>query len=426
MSKLRVAMIAPPWLTIPARGYGGIENVLGVLVPELRKLGVHVELFTIRDSTVSANKKHYLYPDEQMNSIHLPWYDSSPIIVAHLRHALNKIRSDGDFDIIHDHNNFFGPLALADTADDIPPAIHTTHNPRFTAPDIAGYGQDVPDNQIMWKQFAAAKKIHFVGLSECLNRSAPKDIKHLMLPPVHNAIEVEDFPFVERKSNYFITLARFHPEKGQSIAVKACKQLNVRLKMAGNVAGIGSPRKLMLELANPLSTYRGMTDFRYFSDYIFPHMRHKKIDYVGEVQGERKLNFLSRAKALLFPIRWDEPFGMAVIEALACGTPVIAMKRGAMPELIEHGVTGFLANDEKEFREYIKRIDEIDPHACRKSVEERFSGELMAKNYINRYENVIHWHSKQHQKNARRTPSRNQHKTTVGKSRRKPKTRRTV
>ena len=106
------------------------------------------------------------------------------------------------------------------------------------------------------------------------------------------------------------------------------------------------------------------------------------------------MKFLSEAKALLFPIEWDEPFGMSVIEALACGTPVIAMNRGAMPEIIEHGVTGFLANSEEEFTEYMNRIDEIHPAACRRSVEEKFSADAMAANYIKRYKEVIKRHKK--------------------------------
>jgi glycosyltransferase involved in cell wall biosynthesis len=107
------------------------------------------------------------------------------------------------------------------------------------------------------------------------------------------------------------------------------------------------------------------------------------------MSGKQKAKFIAEAKALLFPIEWDEPFGMAVIEALASGTPVVAMNRGAMPEIIDHGVTGFLANNEAEFFEYANRVDEIDPAACRKAVEEKFSADKMAKAYLERYKQVI-------------------------------------
>lgn len=140
--------------------------------------------------------------------------------------------------------------------------------------------------------------------------------------------------------------------------------------MAGSVADITTNRRLLLELANPMSKYRSDAQFKYYSDEILPYfLRYPKITFLGSLAGKKKLKFLSEAKVLLFPIEWEEPFGMSVIEALACGTPVIAMNRGAMSEIIEHGVTGFLANTQREFEEYMTRIDEINPRACRAAVE---------------------------------------------------------
>ena len=160
--------------------------------------------------------------------------------------------------------------------------------------------------------------------------------------------------------------------------------------MAGTVAGIGSNRKLLLELSNPLTNYRRNEEFRYYSDHILPAvLKHRRITYAGNLSGKKKLDFVANAKALLFPIEWDEPFGMAVIEALACGTPVVAMKRGAMPEIITHGVNGFLASNQDEFFAYANRVDEIDPAACRASIEQKFSANIMAQNYVERYQEVI-------------------------------------
>jgi glycosyltransferase involved in cell wall biosynthesis len=160
--------------------------------------------------------------------------------------------------------------------------------------------------------------------------------------------------------------------------------------MAGTVAGIGTSRKLLLELSNPLSPYRKNEEFRYYSDKILPAvLRYPRITYAGNLSGRKKMKFIANAKALLFPIQWEEPFGMAVIEALACGTPVVAMRRGAMPELIEHGVNGFLADTEEEFYNYADRVGEIDPAKCRESVERQFSAKLMAQEYIKRYKEVI-------------------------------------
>jgi glycosyltransferase involved in cell wall biosynthesis len=379
-------MIAPPWLSIPPQGYGGIENVLEALVPALLDLGIEVELFTTGDSTIPTTKMHWLYKKGQYEHIHNPQYDSLPISIAHLLFALNRIREDGGFDIIHDHNGFVGPLALSHASRDLPPTIHTLHGPPFTTPDRLKIG--LPDNQPMWRQFAT-DRVYFVGISDALMKTAPAELQPHILPSVHNAINAQQFPFVSKKEDYFITLARFSPDKGQDVAIRACMDLECNLKLAGRVGDLSTPRRVMMELANPLSAYRGLTDFRYYSDKVFPHLLNDHIQYVGEVSGQRKLEFIGRSKGLLFPIQWDEPFGMAPIEALACGTPVIAMNRGAMPEIIEHGVNGFLAKDEDEFKHYMTRIGEIDPRECRRSVEQRFSAREMAKRYVERYQLVL-------------------------------------
>lgn len=380
-------MIAPPWLAVPPAGYGGIENVIAALVPELLKLGVKVELFTTGDSTVKTTKKHWLYANGQYDQIHKPQYDAIPISLAHLMYALNEIERDGSFDIIHDHNGFLGPAILTYASHDLPPAIHTLHGPPFTTPDRLSMG--IPDNLPMWRQFKLTNRFFFVAISKALSKSVPTNLKKIMLPPVHNAVNVLQFPFVAQKDDYFITLARFHPEKGQAIAVQACLELGLKLKMAGGIGDIINNSTLMLEIGNPLSRYRSLIDFRYFSDQIFPYLLDDKIEYVGEVAGQYKLNFISHARALLFPIQWDEPFGMAPIEALACGTPVVAMARGSLPEIIEHGVNGFLANNKEEFKYYMTRIDEIDPVKCRESVKRTFSAAIMAKNYLARYQTVL-------------------------------------
>ena len=386
---LRVAMIAPPWLPIPPDGYGGVENVLNALVPALQKLGAEVELFTIGDTKLRGVKKHWLYKTGQYEHINKPYYDTLPIYVAHMLAALDIIRQDGKFDIIHDHNNSIGPVLFAQNEPDLPPAVHTIHNPPFTTPYHLEAG--VPDNRPMWLQLAkAAKKLNFITISQAMERDAPKELLPLLLSPVHNAVNVEQFPFVTKKKDYFITLARFHPEKGQHIAVRACKKLGYKLKMAGSVGDITTKRKLLLELGNPLSPYRGLVGFRYYSDQIFPYLLENHfLEHVGEVAGKQKLEFISRARALLFPIQWEEPFGMAPIEALACGTPVVAMNRGALPEIIQHGVNGFLAHNEKEFEYYMQKVDEIDPAACRQSIVDNFSADLMASRYMAHYHTAI-------------------------------------
>ncbi len=411
-SQMKIAMLAPPWLPIPPIGYGGIENVLAVLVPALMELGAEVELFTIGDTTIKATKNHSLYRAGQYEYIHRPAYESLPIYAAQTMFALNKVLAAGDFDIIHSHN-FIPDMLAAAYADGLPPVVHTLHNPPFTTPDRLA--MDIPDNTPMWRQVAQSqrlteqKNLFIVCISHALADKAPRALRPVMLKPVHNGVDPAQFPFVSHKSDYFVTLARSHPDKGQGIAARLCSQLGYKLKLAGIVGSMNRPRQVILELANPSSRFRSLIDFRYFSDEIFPYLEEGEIEYVGDLSGQNKMDFLSHARALLFPIQWEEPFGMAPIEALACGTPVIAMARGALPEIIQHGTNGFLAHTEKEFAQYMKRVGEIDPAACRKSVEDKFSATCMAKQYLDRFETVLRKQAKRRMAQAK--PKRNRKAT---------------
>lgn len=386
--QLRIAMIAPPWLSIPPAGYGGIENVLAALIPALISLGTKVELFTVGDSAIQGVKKHWLYPTGQNKFIHRPQYDTLPVTVGHMLYALNAIEQDGNFDLIHSHNGYTALATLAFAGESkLPPVLHTMHELSFTTKDRLKL--NIADSLPLWRQMGHNDRLYFVGISKALMRRAPRAIKPQILEPVHNGLDPSQFKFSAKKDDYFITLARFHPDKGHDIAIKVCQKAGQCLKMAGVVADLSRPKQIMMEIANPLSRYRSLIDFRYFSDKILPHLYDGLIEYHGNLNGSAKMRFISHAKALLFPIRWDEPFGMAVIEALACGTPVIAMARGAMPELISHGKNGFLAHNQREFEHYMKRIGDIDPEACRQSVEERFSATVMAGRYLDRYQTVL-------------------------------------
>lgn len=388
---LRVAMIAPPWLSIPPKGYGGIEAVLDGLISGLKKRGIKVELFSVGQTKIRGVKVHSIYETGQYDQIHKPMYEALPIIASHLQFALNTIKADGRFDVIHDHNGFLGPQVLGWATQDksMPPSIHTLHGPPFSNEDMLNQG--LPDNRPMWQQLAALKSnSYIVGISSSLMANAPEQLKSTILPTVYNAVDVNNFPFVTNKKNYFFTLARFSRDKGQHIAARICVKQGYNLRMAGTVAGIETAKSLSMELANPLSPYRHAVDFRYYSDQILPYIiNNNNIVYLGNISGKRKLTLMSNAKALLFPIDWEEPFGMAVIEALACGTPVVAMNRGAMPEIITHGVNGFLAETEAEFAEYMGRVNEINPEACRQSVIDKFSADVMAGAYIDRYHEAM-------------------------------------
>ena len=392
--KLRVAIIAPPWLKIPVKGYGGVEAVIDGLVRGLMQYPdeVEVEIFGVGGKRLHGAKVHAITKQEQFEHILKPMYDFAlPIAAYHVLESLDEILADGNFDVIHDHNYFLGPsiLSWASRAHDIPPVVHTIHGPPLSTANSVRAG--MPDNRLFWRAVDSGHSCYFVSISDAMKNSMPKEVTPQLLDTVHNAIDLSDYPFVGREDrrNYFVTFARFAEEKGQHIAAKIALKKKLRLRMAGPVATIDTNRKLMLEIANPMSKFRNDRDFKYYSDEILPRViRSPRITYAGTMGGKKKMTFLSHAKALLFPIQWDEPFGMAVIEALACGTPVIAMNRGAMPEIIEHGVNGFLADTEEEFAEYIDRIDEIDPAECRASVERKFSAGAMARAYIDRYREV--------------------------------------
>lgn len=390
--QLRVAVIAPPWLALPIKGYGGIELVVQSLVDELNKRDdVSVEVFANGARRMRGGvTTHSFYKQELFDTIDFPYYDAPlQIMQTHLNFALKQIEEDGGFDIIHDHNPYIGPayFSLASRISGIPPVLHTFHGPPFSSAETIESGQT--DNRPQLRNMHLGR-LFMVCISKSMATMAPKEITPHLLDAVHNAIDYEQFFYQEQKQNYYITLARFTKDKGQSTAVKFAAKYKKRLRMAGTVAGIGSSRKLLLELSNPLSKYRKNEEFRYYSDKVLPHvLKYPRITYSGNLSGKRKMQFVANAKALLFPIEWDEPFGMAVIEALACGTPVVAMNRGAMPEIIQHGVNGFLATTEQEFYDYALRVDEIDPAECRRSVEKFFSAKRMADNYVERYREVI-------------------------------------
>jgi glycosyltransferase involved in cell wall biosynthesis len=375
--KLRIAVIAPPWLALPVKGYGGIELVLQGLIDALRSRDdIEVEVFANGERTIRGIKTHSLFKKEQFSHIYEPYFESYAIIRAHLEYAYNYIKDDGHFDMIHDHVPHIGPAfwSMASSLDKaLPPILHTFHGPPFTAANDKAFGSVYNTEDI--RQIKHFGSWYASCISEAMALTAPQNVVPRLVSSVHNGVVLKDFPFQPNKKDYFVTLARFAPYKGQHIAVEAAEKLKKRLRMAGTVADIGSSRKLMLELSNPLSRYRNDPQFIYYSDKILPHvLQNPRISYSGSLSGKRKIKFLSEAKALLFPITWDEPFGM---------------NRGAMPEIIQHGVNGFLANTVDEFEEYMLRINEIDPKACRDSVVHLFSHTAMTDKYVASYKDII-------------------------------------
>jgi glycosyltransferase involved in cell wall biosynthesis len=384
--KLKIAIIAPPWLSLYPGCYYGIEIVTQNLANCLEKQGHHVELFTVGGSKTNVSRIHWYHEEDQYKHIHRPYYETATIIIAHIQYALNIIRRRGDFDIIHDHNSYLGPAILAN-ATDLPPVLHTLHEP-FTDKRILDRG--IPDNKLMFEQFRHIDNLYFNGVSKSQLSNAPLAIRKRIKGVVYNGVDLNDHMYSEKKDNYFVNIGSLTPEKGIDVAAKVCFELGLNLKLAGTIGGgIQSPAQLKKELRKTVRRDKEDLFFTFFRQKVLSYLKPKKIEYLGSVSGLQKKQLYSRAKAFLNPIDRDEPFGMSVVDALASGTPVVTYNRGAMPELIEHGVNGFIANNYQEFKQYVKRVDEIDPRDCRKSVEEKFSADIMARNYIDLYKRII-------------------------------------
>ena len=203
------------------------------------------------------------------------------------------------------------------------------------------------------------------------------------------AVRVAEHPFVADKTGPFLHLSRIFRAKGQHTAARLCRERGLRLDLAGPVAYATTAAQLDGELGDPGSTLHDRPDVRYFLDDVRPEIDGDVVRWIGALAGQAKLDALAAARALLMPITWDEPGATVVIEAMACGTPVIGMRRGALPMLIDHGVNGFLADTEDEFAAYLDRVDEIDPEACRRIAKDRFDAPVMARRYVELYDRVL-------------------------------------
>jgi glycosyltransferase involved in cell wall biosynthesis len=386
---MKIAMIAPPWLSLYPGCYYGIENVVHNLTSTLYERGHEVVLFTVGRSTTPATERYWYHKENQYKHVHRPWYQAVPIISSHILYSLNVIRQAGDFDIIHDHNSFTGAAMMAFADGGLPPVLHTLHEP-FTDKSLVQKG--LPDNRMLYKELRHARTMYFNGVSRSQLRTVPKKLYDHIVSVVHNGVDIADYIFSEKKKDYFVSVGRIGPDKGQGVAAKVCYDLGEKLKIAGSVGEIATKSRLMRQIADPKNEGVGNPYFHYFKEEIAKYLVPNRIMYLGTVFGEAKMKLLSGAKGFLAPINWEEPFGIAIVDALACGTPVVAYRRGAFPEIIEHGKNGFLADNEAEFKQYMQRVGEIDPAYCRESVAKNFSADKMTDEYLERYKEVIERH----------------------------------
>ncbi len=341
---MRIGMIAPPWFSLPPRNYGGIEFVVSLLTEGLVRRGHDVTLFASGDSSTKARLA---------SSYELPRFEDmgldDSIEVVHSLDAYSRAR---EFDVIHDHNGFPGRAmgALVKRLTGIP-TVATLHGPA--------------DPSMQRLLTSLRNDLWFIAISE-YQRNGHPDLRFAATIP--NAIDVEHLPFSETKEDYLLFIGRMIADKGAHTAIEVAERTNSRLILAGKV-NEGPERA-------------------YFADSVEPRLS-DTIYFRGEIDHATKSCLYAKARCTLFPIQWPEPFGLVMIESMAAGTPVIAFRKGAAPEVIEHGRTGFIVDTVDEMVEALRHIDEIDPAECRKHVERRFNTAAFIAAHEEAYERVI-------------------------------------
>lgn len=329
---LRIAVVAPAWFEIPPNAYGGIEWICAWIAEGLIDRGHEVTLIGAgRDRT----RARFLPTYQECPSSRLG--DVMPEII-HCARA-NRLLEDLDVDLVHDHT-LCGPLQAAGRR---VPTFVTAHGP--VAGDFADYYR------------ALSSDVSLVAISGSQRNEAPE---LNWRATVHNAIPVAEYPFVQQKDDYLLFLGRMSADKGAHLAIDAARAAGRPLVIAGKC---NEP----MEMA-------------YFKDMIEPRLG-PDISWIGQADSETKKDLLARAHAFLFPIRWAEPFGIVMVEAMACGTPVIALRGGSVDEVVHHALTGFISDDPADLPGLIERAGEIHPADCRSRAMNLFDVSRMVRGY---------------------------------------------
>lgn len=334
-SQMHILEIAPPWFPVPPRGYGGIEQVVSTLTDGLVGRGHRVTLVACAGSDARADLVSPIAtrPDPAMLGD----------VSTEVRHALGAYLLDGDFDVIHDHSGFVG-LALAAARSGGPPVVHTLHGP-WTDSTKKLYGD-------------LHGRVHLVAISQSQQGGNPS-VRYSGV--VHNGIDVGRYPLRTTKENYLVFLGRANAEKGPVQAIEIARRA-------------GLPLKMVVKRNEP-------PEHEFWEREVVP-LIDEGVEVHGEVTHSEKVDLIGKARALLFPIQWEEPFGLVMVEAMACGTPVIAMRRGSVPEVVVHGESGFVCDSLTAMVDAISCTDAIDPNACRAVVEGCFSSSRMVDGYL--------------------------------------------
>jgi glycosyltransferase involved in cell wall biosynthesis len=336
---MRIAVIAPPWAPIPPVLYGGIELIVDELAQGFQAAGHEVMLFATGDSRSPVPTEYVL---DRAEGIRIG------MAVPELRHVMHAYEAVTGFDIVHDHT-IFGPV-YAERFPDLK-VVTTIHGP---------FNEELTD---IYRRMS--ERVPIIAISHDQRRQVP-DIPIARV--IHHGIDPSAFPRGDGDGGYFLFLGRMAPEKGAHRAVEAAWKAGAKLLLAAKM--------------------REPWELNYFQTSVEPYLN-ENIRYLGEVPHEEKLRLLAGARGLLNPIRWAEPFGLVMVEALACGTPVLAFPEGAAPEIVEDGKTGFLCRDVDEMAARINQVDLIERSACRASVEDYFCTTRMVAEHLDLFEDLV-------------------------------------
>jgi glycosyltransferase involved in cell wall biosynthesis len=336
---MRIAVVSPVWFAVPPSGYGGIEWVVSLLADGLADAGHEVTLFASGDSRTKARLVAVFEraPSELIGRTQ-----------PELFHALACFDHADEFDVINDHS---GPLSLVLGGLVETPVLHTVHGPLDGAPGR------------MYEQLGRlSPRVGLISIS--LNQRRPRpELNWAANCP--NALDLQLYPCQPHRGDYLLFLGRMSPDKGAHRAIAVAKETGLPLKLAGKK--------------------QDDKELTYFRELVEPHLD-ERIEYLGEVSHGEKVELLQNARVTLFPIEWEEPFGLVMIESMACGTPVIATRHGAVPEVIEDGRSGLIVDNYRQMPAAIERADALDPLECRRFVEEGYAPERMVEDYLSVFE----------------------------------------
>lgn len=339
---MRIAQVAPLFESVPPRGYGGTERVVSYLTEELVRQGHQVTLFASGDSVTKAR---LFAPCARSLRTEISCFDANAYHVLMCERVFQEV---AQFDIIHFHTDYqHFPLSRRHDT----PVVHTHHG-----------RLDLPDLFPIYQEF---REIPFVSISNDQRRPIPwgnwqATVYHGLPKNLHS--------LRDGAGNYLAFLGRVSPEKGLEEAIEIARRFGMPLKIAAKI---------------------DKNDHAYY-ERIKPLLALSFVEFLGEVGGAEKDAFLGNAYAMLFPINWPEPFGLVMIEAMACGTPTVAFRRGSVPEVLDHGITGFIVDDIPQALDALGRVDTLNRRQIRKVFETRFSTQRMADDYLSVYHRLIH------------------------------------